>query len=273
MTLSRIPKNNRIKRGIDPKKKKILFVLGLIFVLVVLYGIYSLKRVVPNEESKQQVKVETGDRPVAKNITVTVNTGGYPLNIRADHDGKAEKIGEIPDKTSIEVKEEIDGWYKISYEGKDGWISKKYTTLNSDTKDQTADTGRQTFQGSGYTFNYPGDWNIQNYSGLDGSVWVALSNNELPAEAPKGSYFIPLELKVYSSDKKPTGSFRTDAKTKKEAVTVGGVNATKYTYLDTDTSTEINAVEFEQGGTVYDFYDNGGYWEDLNKILNTFTFN
>ena len=195
-----------------------------------------------------------------------------PLNIRANHDEKSEKIGEVPDKTSVEVEEEIDGWYKISYEGKNGWISKKYTTLNSDTEDRAEGSNGQVFQGSGYSFTYPKDWNIQNYSGLDGSVWVALSSNALPAEAPEGSYFIPLELKVYSPDKKPTGNFRTDAKTKKEAVTVNGINATKYTYLDSDTSTEINVVEFERNGTVYSFYDNGGYWEDLNKMLTTFAF-
>ncbi|RJO62061.1 SH3 domain-containing protein [candidate division WS5 bacterium] len=271
MALSRIP-NSRIKKGIDPKKKKILFVLGLIFIFIVLYGIYSLKRVVPDEKDKKQVKVETGDRPMAKSLSVTINTGGYPLNIRADHDEKSDKVGEIPDKTKVEVKEEIDGWYKITYNGKDGWISKKYTILDSDSIGQKAESGEQAFQGSGYTFKYPSGWNVQNYSGLDGSVWVALSNNQLPSEAPKGSYFIPLELKVYSSDKKPTGGFRTDPSAKKEAVAVGGISGTRYTYTDSETSTEINTVEFERNGTLYDFYDNGGYWEDLKKALDTFTF-
>lgn len=274
MVLSKIPTNTRFKKGIDPGKKKILFVLGLIFILIVLYGIYNLKKVVPGNKEKIPLKVQSGDQPMAKKINVIINTGGGPLNIRADHDEKSQKTGQIPDKTKVEVQEEIDGWYKISYNGKDGWIAKKYTTLEADSSQkQQADANTQQFQGSGYTFKYLKDWNVQNYSGLDGSVWVALSNNQLPTEAPKGSYFIPLELKVYASDKKPTGGFRTDASAKKEPVSVGGVGGMKFTYVNTDTSTEINVVEFERAGTLYDFYDNGGYLEDLNKVLGTFTFN
>ena len=271
--LSKIPTNTRIKKGIDLKKKKILFVLGLIFVLIVLYGIYNLKKVVPGNKEKIPVKVQTGDQPMAKKLSVIINTGGGPLNIRSDHSEKSQKIGQIPDKTKVEVQEEIDGWYKISYNGKDGWISKKYTIIeDSASSSQSADANTQQFQGSGYTFKYPKDWDVQNYSGLDGSAWIALSNNQLPTEAPKGSYFIPLELKVYSSDKKPTGGFRTDASAKKEPASVGGVSGTKFTYVNSDTSTEINVVEFERAGTLYEFYDNGGYWEDLNKVLGTFVF-
>lgn len=274
MALSKIPTNGRIKRGMEPGKKKILFVLGFIFVLIVLYGIYNLKKVVPDNQEKIPLKVQTGDQPMAKKISVIINTGGGPLNIRKDHDSNSEKVGQIPDKTKVEVQEEIDGWYKINYNGTEGWISKKYTiTEDSAQKTQQTDTNTQNFQGSGYTFKYQKDWNIQNYSGLDGSVWVALSNNQLPGEAPKGSYFIPLELKVYSSEKKPAGGFRTDATAKKEPVNVGGVGGTRYTYINSDTSTEINVVEFERAGTVYDFYENGGYLEDLNKVLSTFTFN
>lgn len=268
MPLSKISTSNRFKKGMDPGKKKILFVLGIIFTLVVLFGIYNLKKVVPINKEKIPVKVQTGDQPMAKKLSVIVSG---PLNMRKDHSTNSEKVGMIPDKTKVEVQEEIDGWYKINYNGKDGWISKKYTVLVDDTSQPVQNDG-QTFQGSGYSFKYPKDWYSQNYSGLDGSVWVALSNNQLPTEAPKGSYFIPLELKVYSSDKKPTGSFRTDASAKKEPVTVGGVSGTKYTYLNSDTSTEINVVEFERGGTLYDFYENGGYGDDLNKVLGTFTF-
>lgn len=271
--LSKIPTNTRIKKGMDPGKKKILFVLGLIFIVIVFYGIYNLKKVVPSNKEKISIKVESGDRPMAKKLNVAINTGGGPLNIRKDHDEKSEKIGQIPDKTKVEVSEEIDGWYKIAYNGKEGWISKKYTVLETDAPAPKAeDADWQVFKGSGYTFKYPKDWNVQNYSGLDGSVWIAISNNQLPTEAPKGSYFVPTELKVYAVDKKPTGGFRTDASTKKEPINVGGAAGTKYNYVNADTSTEINVVEFEHGGAVYNFYDNGGYLEDLNKILGTFTF-
>lgn len=271
MALSRIPTNSRVNRRLDPGKKKILFVLGFIFVLIVLYGIYNLKKVVPTNKEKIPIKIESGDRPMAKKLSIIVNG---PLNMREDHNVNSKKIAQIPDKTKLEVQEELDGWYKVSYGGKDGWISKKYTVLETDqTAQKTADANTQTFQGSGYSFKYAKDWNLQNYPTLDGSVRVAISNNQLPADPPNGSYFVPIELKVYPAAKKPALGFTTDPATKKEALTVGGAPATKYTYVSQDTSTEVSIVEFEHAGTVYRFYDNGGYGDDLKKIIDTLAFN
>jgi len=270
MALSKIPTNTKFKKGMEPGKKKILFVLGIIFTVIVIFGIYNLKKVVPSSKEKISSNVQSGDQPIAKKLTVIVSG---PLNIRKDHDAKSEKVGVIPDKTKVEVKEEIDGWYKISYNGKDGWISKKYTTLEDAAQaSKPANSDGQVFQGSGYTFKYAKDWNLQNYPTLDGSARVAISNNQLPADPPAGTYFVPIELRVYPSGKKPTGGFRTDPTAKKEPAKVGGIDATKYTYVNTDTSTEINVIELERAGSLYDFYDNGGYLEDLNKILSTFTF-
>ncbi len=273
MALSKIPTNTKFKRGMDPGKKKILFVLGIIFSIIVLFGIYNLKKVVPGNKEKIPIKIQSGDQPMAKKLSVIINTGGGPLNIRKNHDAKSDKVGQIPDKTKVEVQEEIDGWYKISYNGKDGWVSKTYTiSADAPKTAPPANSDGQAFQGSGYTFKYAKDWNLQNYPTLDGSVRVAISNNQLPADPPAGTYFVPIELKVYPSGKKPAGNFRTDPAAKKEPLKVGGVDATKYTFINTDTSTEINVVEFERAGSLYDFYDNGGYLEDLNNILGTFTF-
>lgn len=275
MTLSRIPTNTRIKKSMDPGKKKILFVLGLIFAIIVLYGLYSLKqKVVPDSNAKIPVNVQSGDQPLPKKQSIIINAGGFPLNIRADHDAGSKKVGEIPDKTKVEVQAEIDGWYQISYGGKNGWISKKYTILADQSQPaQTQGANLQTFTGSGFSFKYSKDWNVQNYSAQDMAAWVAISNSQLPANPPAGSYFIPIEIKVYTGANKPTGGFRTDAATQKAPISVGGVSGTKYSYTSSDTSTQVNTVEVVKGSSVYDFYDNGGYLDDLNKILSTFIFN
>ncbi len=274
MTLSKIPTRVRKKREINTGKKKILFVLGIIFALIVLFGIYNLKKkVLPDNKSKIPIKIQSTDQPMAAQKSVIVNTGGGALNIRADHSATAKKIGEIPNKTKVEVKAETDGWYQISYNGKQGWISKQYTvSANADSSGQASTSG-QTFQGSGYTFQYSKDWNLQNYPTTDSTTWVALSNNQLPADPPQGSYFFPITLKVYPDNIKPTGGFRTDPATQSAPILVGGANGTRYTYTSQDTSTQVNTVEFEKNGMLYDFTDNGGYWDDLNKILGTFIFN
>ncbi len=272
--LSRIPTNTRVRKNMGSSKKKILFIIGVIFALVVLFGIYNLKKkVLSNNKSKIPIKIQSTDQPMSTKKSVKVNTGGGSLNIRADHSTTAKKIGEIPDGTIVEVQAETDGWYQVSYNGKTGWVSKQYVMLaDVNSTGQTSSTG-QTFQGNGYTFQYSKDWNVQNYPTTDSTVWVAISNNQLPADPPQGSYFIPIVLKTYPDNIKPSGGFRTDPATQQTPATVGGVSAIRYTYTNQDTSTQVNTVEFERNGVLYDFYDNGGYIDDLNKILGTFTFN
>lgn len=272
--LSRVSTKSSYKKGLDPSKKKIFFILGIIFIGIVFYGLTNLSKIRPTNVDKIPLKVETGDKPVVQVINITVNSEGQPLNIRKEYDGKSEKVGQVPDKTTLVAEEERDGWYRIKYNGKEGWIAKKYTLLvvaqtGTTTENKTANWPQ--FKGTGYTFKFPVTWSQRNYTTSDSLVWIAFSNTDLPLDAPKGAV-IPIELKVYPIASKPSGGFRADPVAKKEIVKVSGVDATKYTYLSPETSTEINVFEFENGGNVYNFYDNGGYLEDLNSILSTFLF-
>lgn len=273
--LSRVPTNMRVKKGMDPAKKKIFFVLGIIFTGIVLYGGYNIKTHLPENKEKIPLKIESGDRPMAKRLKIVIKTDGYPLNLRSDSSQDSGVVGQIPDGTELIVEEEIDGWYKVSYEGKEGWVSKEYTVLKSSgkKKEEKVQTSGQIFKGDSYTFKYPDQWYASEYKNQDGTKWVAVSSSQLSSTAPKGDYFVPLELRIYSLEEKPETNFKAIKSVKKSAMKVGGVKALKYTFVSPDTSTETNVVEFEYKGKVYNFYDNGGYLEDLKKVLGTFVFN
>ncbi len=269
--LSKIPTKTRYRSNFDSKKKKILFVLALIFIGVVFYGLYNLSKVAPVNEEKIPIKISTGDQPMTKEIKVVVNTEGHPLNIRKEGNETSDKIGQIPDKTQITVQQELNGWYKVVYYDQEGWISKQYTVLIDENQSPQVDktANWQRFTGSGYAFKYPQGWHSQNYTVGETPIRIGFSNNELPKEP---GVFLPIELKVYSKVNKPSDDFRDDPGVQKENLKVAGVEAVRYTFVSYESSTEINIIEFEYGESVYNFYDNGGYLEDLKTILNTFEF-
>lgn len=64
-----------------------------------------------------------------REFTVTVKTSGDTLNLRADNNSSSEKLGEIPNGTVLKTTQIIDGWAKVTYEGKIGWISLKYAEI------------------------------------------------------------------------------------------------------------------------------------------------
>ena len=68
--------------------------------------------------------------------TKTVYTTG-DLYVRAKPNKNSEKLGVLKKGTAVETTGMKDGWYKITYKGKTGYISGKYVTT---TKPGTAET-------------------------------------------------------------------------------------------------------------------------------------
>lgn len=60
--------------------------------------------------------------------TTTVYVTASSLNVRSEPKASAEKIGALKKNAAVEVKASQNGWYKITYKGKTGYINAKYTT-------------------------------------------------------------------------------------------------------------------------------------------------
>lgn len=76
------------------------------------------------------VKVETS---VEKDLGWgVVTTKGDPLIFRNGADKTADAIGKIHNGASVKVLGLFDGWYKITYNDKTGYVSSDYLTLTAD---------------------------------------------------------------------------------------------------------------------------------------------
>lgn len=51
------------------------------------------------------------------------------LNVRASANATADVITTIPNGTEIEIKEEVNGWYKVTYASATGWVSAAYVEV------------------------------------------------------------------------------------------------------------------------------------------------
>jgi hypothetical protein len=262
------------KRPLADKRKKAIFAsLIAVSVFLIGFGFYMSNRTNPTAGKKDSITLQTGDRPLAQDKTVYVNADGG-LSLRADHDSGSARLELIPNKTSLTVTEELDGWYQVSYNNKTGWISKQYTTTVAPAADPTKDWA--IFSGSGYKIKYETGWKAQDYGSnptLFASSLVAFSNQDLPTSLPVGSDFIApvtvsISTKTLADAEKAYSSI---AGVQTEAVTVAGQTGQKFTYTSASSNTQMTAIVLSAGGKVFVFAEGGGYADDLLKMTATFT--
>jgi N-acetylmuramoyl-L-alanine amidase len=66
------------------------------------------------------------------------------LNIRENPSTSATVIGQIPDKNKIDIIEESNGWYKVAYNGKTGWVYASYVKIVEEPKQEVQNTPDKT---------------------------------------------------------------------------------------------------------------------------------
>jgi len=75
------------------------------------------------------------DQPGEK-ITVLYGTATTTVNVRSSDSETADKLGKVSEGTKLQVQEELsNGWTKVFFEGKDGYIKSDYLRL-----EESADT-------------------------------------------------------------------------------------------------------------------------------------
>lgn len=256
----------------DKRKKAIISVVLVFSLFFIVYGLYSFKRFTPSTSGKQEIKQDIGDRPLKKSLIVYINAD-KGLSLRKDRDQNSERLAVIPDKTKLETLEELEGWYKVNYGGKEGWIAKQYVTLDEPAVDQFKDWSK--FSGA-FTIKYPLGWKIKDYGANEASKvssLVAFSNQELPETIPEGSDFLaPVTVKVssltFDEAKKNYSSISGVAV---EPISIGGLNGEKYTYISAYSNTQMTGIVVSDGNKVVIFDEGGGYAEDLMNMIKTFS--
>lgn len=77
----------------------------------------------------------TGDKNTAGKYKVA--TKNDPLGIRISPEQDAERVGEIPKGTEIEILAIYDTWGYVEYDGVSGWVSTNYTEFVSASQSQS----------------------------------------------------------------------------------------------------------------------------------------
>jgi len=251
-----------------------LAALILLSAIVIIYSVFYFMSQKPGSGQKIVSKVQTGDQPLLKELVVFINADGG-LSLRAERSTTSKRLALVPNGTKLTITQELDGWYKVSYEGKEGWISKQYTTTDTPPEDPTKDW--QTFSSTaGYKIKYQPGWKAQDYGKNDSLATtsiVALSNQDLPLTIPVGSDFIaPIVVRILTKNIDDiTKEYTSMPGVQAEVITVAGRTGQKYTYTMSSTNTQVTAVVLNTGSQVFVFSEAGGYAEDLLKMLNTLT--
>jgi len=259
------------------RKKAIILAVVLVSICSIAYGFYymnNFKKAASSTTTAAVAKVETGDRPLKENTVIYINADGG-LSLRATHNASSQRLLLIPNGTKLDSIEELDGWYHVSYNGKDGWIAKQYTTTQAPAADPAKDWQLYT-AASGYKIKYQPGWKVQDYSANDSlksASLVAFSNQDLPATVPTGSEFIaPITVNVSTKTAADiASSFTSIAGVTAEDIAIAGLTGKKYTYTSPSTNTQMVSVVLSSGIKTFIFTDGGGYTDDLLKMLNTFT--
>lgn len=276
MALARNLKPNRPARIRGQEKKRnykkitLYFVLGLA-VLLGVYGIFNLSRLAPTKEEKKDVVFSTGDKPLPEEIRLVVNAPGG-LNMRAEPSTESEVLETIPNGAEL-VAEELSGdWYKVTYEGKTGWVHRDYVRVVEEEQHRDTRDGWKTYQSPSYGFDvsYPKDWVSLSYGAnkaanlLDYIAFGPQLSDELdPARLP------PVVIKVTDDAKKAVLDVY-DKKTDVSSASakVAGIDGKRYIYT-ADSGVQMTAYIVSKGDRTYILEESGGYADELRGMVDS----
>ncbi|MBR6786138.1 MAG: WG repeat-containing protein [Clostridia bacterium] len=101
-------------------------------------GVYLAKKdgewgLITIDKEQLTAKVETTAANSGDATGIPVETGSYivktsgdPLNIRAEANSSATKLGQIPNGATVTVSKSVGGWAYVKYSTLQGWVSAKY---------------------------------------------------------------------------------------------------------------------------------------------------
>jgi hypothetical protein len=157
------PKKEEIKedeefrpREVRPKRSVLSTILIVMFTAIitaalVLGGTYYYTQYMKGEGS--EVTPEKTEDTVVKEESeekyVYVNSAAG-LNFRKEATTISEILAIIPNGTKLKVLDEDDGWYKVEFEDKEGWVSKEFVSEKSPLVYESLSYG--------FTLEFPESW-------------------------------------------------------------------------------------------------------------------
>ncbi|MDD3679051.1 MAG: SH3 domain-containing protein [Patescibacteria group bacterium] len=258
------------------KNRRKVFIYSFILILVLfgLYGALNLVRLAPKEEERQDLVFDTGDRPLPEEIKIWINAKGG-LNMRSEPSKESQIVKIIPNGTELTAIELSGDWYKVSYDGKIGWVHRDFIKTFKEEESNNLSGDWKSYKSAAYSFNvkYPKDWVYLSYGAntaanlLDYIAFgLQLSDQLDPAILP------PIVVKVTSdSDSVVMDLYNKKTESKKEPVTISSKNSVKYTYISSS-GVQMTAFVVSSGKYTYILEESGGYADELNEMAKGFNF-
>lgn len=81
---------------------------------------------------------DTGESETEETVSYAVATAD--IRLRQEPNTNCTVLAGIPSGTKMLLLEELDGWYKVSHEGQEGYISADYATIETEQKTSSVDT-------------------------------------------------------------------------------------------------------------------------------------
>lgn len=91
-----------------------------------------------DEDNADEEDTDTSNDTSADTFNVTIaETGTGWLRVRSRPSTAGEELGTVDVGDTVKVLEERTGWYKIDFDGEDGWISSTYVTKEEEEEEST----------------------------------------------------------------------------------------------------------------------------------------
>lgn len=250
------------------KKKLVIGVVALALILIG-YGWWSLSKATKKDQGKISIKYDTGDKPLPQQVSIWINADGG-LFMRAEANSKSKILILIPNSTQLTALEDQEGWYKVSYMNKTGWVSKQYVTTTAPAEDPTKSWKTYQNTANSYSLRYPTDWVVQDYGAnpASNSTSYVAFGPQLPASLDPNN-LPPVIVRIVSgSADAAAASYKSASGSTAATTTVSGLSGTVYTYT-ASSGVQMTAYVVAKGPVTYVIEETGGYADQLQKIVSS----
>ena len=118
-----------------------------------------------------QDKTKVSQRTLATIINVNSN-----LNVRLDAGINYDTIGYVCNNDEVEILSEKGDWYRISFNGREGYVSKKYVSVKDE--DKKVENTAKSLVKKGKAVNVNSTLNIRQAAEVNSSVIGTLKNGD-----------------------------------------------------------------------------------------------
>jgi hypothetical protein len=251
-----------------PKPKKWMIWAALAVAVVVgVFGLINLTKVLSPKANQEEVKIETGDRPLPQVISLWVTADGG-LIMRENPDAKSKQIYLIPNSTALSATEVQNDWYKVTYMEKTGWVNKKYVTTTAPAEDPTKNWTSYTNKSFNYSLRFPKDWVVQDYGAnpASSSTSYVAFGPQLPATLDPAKLPPVIVRTTTQAVAQLETTYKANQGTVVEPASVSGLSGEKITY-NSSSGTQMTAFLVAKGATTFVIEETGGYSDELGRIV------